>query len=164
MKVKLKKDGLVVQPKDEFQSFVARACCSATSFKITIPKAIAEFIDLAPNDLLEVAVRKVTEQYALKNYRGVPTSIRSHIRKYKHTYVRDTRKYELPPLRSKNKILCPVCGKYGTLVQGKQKKKYQYLRFHHFKCDGFEQATEHSISKRRFPEFWAQHIKDKEEA
>ena len=151
---KLEKGDLTIYEKDEFQSFIARPCYRSQGklLYIAIPKEIREYLQLKAGELIEIAIRKVTEEYALTNYGGLPRAIKRKSPYRRMKYVHDTKKYKQPP--PKNKVLCPVCGKYGSPILRKSQGKYIVLAVRHFKWDGFKQPTEHSISKKRYPNFW----------
>lgn len=78
--------------------FVIRLVKHANSLGIRIPKGIIDALGLRSGDLVEVIIRKVSDDYALIEYGYVPG-------------------------RRSLKITCPVCGKPGNIVVKVDKRR-----------------------------------------
>ena len=126
MRRKLERDGVLLVPPTEFQSFPAVVHKqSQYSLGIVIPKDIIKSLNLARGSIIQVAIRPISEEYSLREYGYVP-------RLAKGRGIR------------KRRIICPKCGKPGRL--------YRYpnsglLYVRHEKCDGFPRRTEHYLNK-----------------
>jgi hypothetical protein len=129
-------DGVAEVPSSEFFSFPSY-CGSKTrkyhsSFTVIIPKDIARKMRTEQNDLLEIAVRKISLEYSLETYNYVPPKIA---------------KKSMRPRQS-----CPVCGKLGKLGHVTHNKFYVYIA--HMKCDGFKKPVYHYVRRTEHPEFY----------
>lgn len=125
---KLVPDGVVART-EEFHGFVSRVFHTGSSYAIIIPPSVWRGLGLEYRDLVEVALRKVDEEFALREYGYVPP-LGSHVSK-------------------KPRLKCPVCGKPGVLS-----KSSREVRIVHCKCDGFVKMVRHYVSKSKHPDFY----------
>ena len=119
----------VVARSEEFHGFIARVCRVGTSYMVTIPPSVVRGLGLKHRDLVEVALRGVDEEFALREYGYAPP--RSSGPK-------------------QPRLVCPVCGKPGALGRTRSK-----LFISHCKCDGFDEKVRHYISKEEHSDFYA---------
>ena len=126
MRRKLERDGVLLVPQAEFQSFPAVIYkLSPYALGITIPKDIIKSLNLTRGSLIQVAIRPISEEYSLREYGYVPR----------------LRKGTKPV---KRRIICPKCGKPGYLYRCPN-SGLLYVR--HRKCDGFPRRTDHYLNK-----------------
>ena len=104
-----------------------------------IPKPIEELLDLKPNDIIEIIVRKVDDKYSLDAYGRLPNT--------RGRFV------ACPWLHVK----CPVCGEEGT-IQGRLKdNKYPFILVVHY--TGATTKTYHYIDREKYKDFFAKAVK-----
>jgi hypothetical protein len=97
-------DGINLEENRAFQSFITRVYgCSGVKSYIYIPTQIGKHLRLQSGDVLEIGIRKVTRDYAEKNYGVQFWSFRT---------------------------ICPRCGKEGTVHPI---GRYGVAIFHHEK-------------------------------
>jgi len=129
MRHKLEKDGVLLVPQTEFQSFPAVIHkASEHSLGVTIPKDITKSLNLNHGSIIQVAIRPISEEYSLREYGYVPRLLKGGIHK---------------PV--KRRIICPKCGKPGYLYRVPNSG---LLFVRHTKCDGFPRKTMHYINKK----------------
>ena len=124
MRRNLERDGVLLVPQTEFQSFPAVVYkASEYSLGVTIPKDIIKSLNLTHGSLIQVAIRPISEEYSLREYGYVPRL----------------------PKGDKRRIICPKCGKPGYLYRVPN-SGLLYVR--HTKSDGFPRKTTHYINKK----------------
>ena len=129
MRHKLEKDGVLLVPQTEFQSFPAVIHkANPYTLGITIPKDIVKSLNLTHGSIIQVAIRPISEEYSLREYGYVPRLLKGSGRK---------------PV--KRRIICPKCGKPGYLYRVPN-SDLLYVR--HTKSDGFPRKTTHYINKK----------------
>jgi len=110
-------DGIsLVEPK-AFQSFVTRVYAQKLSRKIVIiPNKICCHLHLEKDDIIEIAVRKVTKEYAKEAYNRTFWSF---------------------------KVTCPKCGEIGTLCKrGKSFGVWHYREGGHLRSTHYLQGEQ----------------------
>jgi len=129
MRRKLERDGVLLVPQTEFQSFPAVIHkANPYTLGITIPKDIVKSLNLTHGSLIQVAIRPISEEYSLREYGYVPRLLKGSGTK---------------PV--KRRIICPKCGKPGYLYKSPNS---DLLYVKHTKSDGFPRKTMHYINKK----------------
>jgi hypothetical protein len=124
--------------RDEVHVFVAKVVRHpAGQYYVYIPRDMARALDLRPHDLVEVAIRTVSEEYARQVYGYIPT-FRTMVRK-PHSLCR---------------VTCPVCGKTGVISLLRPRGQV-YIQ--HNLCDGFDRHVRHYVSKRKYADWLEAH-------
>jgi len=119
---KLIPNGVYEVKPDEYQSFPVRVRGYGRMLVLFVYKDIREALSLKSGDLVEVAIRKITEQECKSSYGFIP---------------------ELKKKQSRRpRIKCPRCGKPGYLAVV---KGYPCVR--HNPCDGYPYSVAHSITR-----------------
>jgi len=119
---RLEMDGVITVKMDEFQSFPALAFLIGGSVAVRIPIDICRALGIKRGTLLQVAVRRVSVDYCMKEYGFVPK-----------------------PLKKKPRIVCPKCGKPGYLYVSPSGRTF----IGHSKCDGFTEKTRCYLGKSK---------------
>ena len=129
MRRNLERDGVLLVPQTEFQSFPAVIHkASQYTLRITIPKDIIKSLNLTHGSIVQVAIRPISEEYSLREYGYIPRLLKGGIQK---------------PV--KRRIICPKCGKPGYLYKSPNSG---LLFVRHAKSDGFPKKTTHYINKK----------------
>ena len=135
----LEKNGVTVQNSQEFQSFVTKINQVSYSLHITVPSVIRRAMELKPDELLLVAIRRIDKTEAIEEYGYSKLKPRMPSRSRRALQVR-----------------CPVCGKDGSLTPF-----YKYLYVNHRKKHGFEKPIVHYISRWNHPDFYKKYESSK---
>jgi len=139
MKLKYVPDGVYKTDRNLYTAYASRVSIWGKSFCVVVPKEIARKLGIKLDDILEVLIRKITPEEALKLYNY-------SISKYRR------RKLKTP------RVTCPVCGKKGYIWIIRKNNTYN-ISIRHGKSDGFDIPTEHYVSKRKYPEFYEEMLK-----
>ena len=158
-------DGTMEVPAQEMMTFPYRLAKSGdyNTLTIFIPRQIKEALQLTANSLVQVAIKTITEQECKEIFIGVPNpkgTKAEPVRWNTRQYVRQCRG---------EMMNCPVCQKSGTLQRhiGQRKRRIknkiyecsvQYIYVYHGAS-----RERHYISRKRFPEFFNEHIQKKGE-
>jgi len=171
LNVKLAQDGIIERDSTEFETFPRYVTRKNAALQVSIPLPVATKLSLSEGSLVQVAVKKISEDECQSLFLHLPRRYPINTRQKQKPVIYETKKYLQSSRRYSKSVICPVCGKEGVLwssivtqcyfaKKGKTEHTYISVRVSHNTPDAI---LVHCVSRKRYPEFFAENVDRKED-